>query len=155
MSSARARANHGLYLARVLLSAWREAADRAEVPASILEQAFEPAISDHLVAAYGWFLLHVARPDALPERPPRHSGELPAPGEGRAVAGEILEFQRLEREGWLARLLGSRQVQAVVGAAPGSLAADTGSNPSLEDLASWAETLSALFERMEESLDEY
>ena len=100
MSSARGQANHALYLARILIDAWQRDSDARSVAATILSQAYAPAIREHLVTAYGWFLLEVTRPGALPEQPPRSLSELPDVSDGKALPGEIREFHRLEQDGF-------------------------------------------------------
>ena len=59
MNAARANANQALYLAKILLGAWRRDSDAAEVADATLRQAYLPAVRTHLVQAYGWFLLEV------------------------------------------------------------------------------------------------
>jgi hypothetical protein len=119
-----------------------------------LGQAFDPAVRGHLVAAYGWFLLEITRPDPAPALPPRSCAELSAPAEGRVYPGEIREFQRMEAEGWLGDLLGQRGRPAERGRQPGNLAVQD-AEPGPEDFEAWAGTLQALFDRMGDSLDEY
>src|SRR5690606_2772142 len=70
MSSPRGQANHGLYLARVLLAAWRRDLAAEDIPASVLAQAVGPAVRGHLLDAYGWFLLDLQKPAQLPATPP-------------------------------------------------------------------------------------
>lgn len=155
MSTARARANHSLYLARILLSTWGEALAREELPARTLGEAFEPAVSEHLIRAYGWFLLHVSQPGELPPAPPRRCAELPGAAEGKAVAGEIREFEQLEQHGWLAELLGARQGPEAADPQPGNLLGAVLMNPGPAELTSWADQMEQLFDRMGDSLDEY
>ena len=161
MSSARALANQKLYHARVLIDAWQGALRAQETASSVLQQAFGPAICDHLAGAYGWFLIEIAQPPEMPTTPPRNCADLPAVAQGRTVPPEILEFQQLEREAWLAQIL-----DPVFGAAAGS--ATGGSIKSRLNLAQpgeqgfspgeaehWHARLGSLFERMTDSLDEY
>jgi hypothetical protein len=157
-SSARARANHKLYLARILLNAWQEALDGEDVPAITLTQAFFGPVREHLIGAYGWFLLELCHLDELQQRPPRSCAELPELPPGRAVPGEIQEFRRLEDAGWLAGLLEERDDlsrvsrRAVQGGV--NLAATAGELPGPAELSSWSDQLEALFDRMGNSLDE-
>ena len=153
MSSARARANHKLYLARLLISSWRQALEQQAVPASVLAQAFDGAVQDHLIQAYGWFLVEITDPQATPDCPPRGCVELAPPAEGKVWPGEIREFQQLEESGWIAQLLAAPDHLADVSRAGDNLAHQVGSTPEL--LTQWAQQLERLFERMSDSLEEY
>lgn len=156
MSAARGRANHGLYLARILLDAWREALRHEELPAAVLTQAFLPAVRQHLVDAYGWFLLAVMQVEPLPERPPAGCRELPPVPEGKAVPGEIRELAQLEAGGWLAAMLAADHMVVAGGARrPGNLAIAAPATPGPDAAQQWLEQLGALFDRMGDSLDEY
>ena len=159
MSTARARANHKLYLARILLDAWQAALEAQEVPARTLHQAFATSVRAHLLESYGWFLLEICQPASLPPVPPHHTGQLPAITEGKAMPGEIREFTALEREGWLAELLAERDEWATQSSrragAPSSLASPETTQPGPDLLAHWAGQLESLFDRMGDSLDEY
>lgn len=156
MTTARGQANQKLYLARVLLTAWREALVAQQLPAQVLTQAFLPAIRQHLVDAYGWFLLEISGSDATSLQLPRSCGDLPAPAEGKVVAGEIREFKQLEKAGWLARLL---QVDDAIAQpstrSPQNLASEAPILTGPDEAETWLDNLAALFERMSESLDEY
>ncbi len=159
MSVARARANHKLYLARILLSAWRAQRALEQVPAATLNQAFAGAVRDHLIDAYGWFLLEICAAPELPATPPRGCRELPEIAAGKALPGEVREFMQLEGEGWLARLLSDwdewtpPRRQGLQGAP--SLAAPAPDQPGEEELSLWVDKLDSLFDRMGDSLDEY
>ena len=156
MSSARARANHSLYLARILIRAWEAAEAEQALPQSVLAQAYAPGCQSHLVNAYGWFLLAIGSPDSLPESPPASVEQLPPTPPGKAVPGELREFAQLEQAGWLADLLAPLLPSA--GATtrdPRNLAAPATAGPSPEAFSTWADALAALFDRMGDSLDEY
>lgn len=156
MSSPRGLANHHLYLARLVLSAWAREAAEEQVPAQTLAEAFGPACHTQLLRAYGWFLLAIAGPDELPPEPPVRVADVPPFPEGKAVPGEIREFEQLERDGWLAELLAwqpPRPGQVV--RRPGNLARPAGTDAGPETLESWAQSLDTLFQRMGDSLDEY
>ena len=160
MSGARSHANHRLYLARVLLDCWRDALEREAVPAITLSQAFGEAVREHLVAAYGWFLLEITRPEPLPPHPPRGCVELPQVAAGKAVPGEIRELEQLEEGGWLAALLSGEEPvpEARPGDArrsEGNLAVPADRAPGPGHLQQWADYLQGLFDRMGEFLDEY
>jgi hypothetical protein len=159
VSGARARANHKLYLARILLAAWRESLARGEVPATTLDQAFAIPVRDHMIDAYGWFLLEICPLPELPDSPPRNCSELPEMAAGKALPGEVREFMQLEAGGWLADLLAPWDPWAPPRrpGIPGSLnlAAVAPGLPGVETLAQWADELGGLFDRMGDSLDEY
>ena len=155
MSGARSHANHRLYLARVLLDCWRDALARETVPALILSQAFGEAVREHLLAAYGWFLLEITRPEPLPAHPPRGCAELPAVAEGKALPGEIRELAQLEEEGWLAALLSGEEPAPEAPRSAGNLAVPADHAPGPGHLQQWSDYLEGLFDRMGEFLDEY
>lgn len=153
-SSTRGQANHSLYLARILIAAWRRDSEAEVLPASTLAQAYLPAVRSHIQQAYGWFLLEITRQEALPPEPPRSCAELPALPEGKAVPGEIRECRQLERDGWLAELLAPPGQQAPGARNPDNLAAGPAQG-SAEQAEAWAESLQRMFDRMGDSLDEY
>jgi len=157
MSAARGRANQALYLARIVLNAWEEALAKQDLPAGVLAQAFLPAVRQHLLDAYGWFLLAIVQTEPLPDTPPASTGQLPPVPAGKVVPAEIRELSRLEAEDWLSDLLGplpspggatyTRRRDNLAVAAP---AVD---GPGAA--TAWLEQLGALFERMSDSLDEF
>ena len=161
MSTARAQANQKLYHARILINSWRSALAEQQVASRVLEQAFGKAICDHLAGAYGWFLFEVAQPAQMPTKPPRRCADLPATAEGKETPPEILEFQKLETQPWLAHILDP------VSTSTGSLTADTKARNSQnlameseqgfspEQAEQWHAQLDSLFQRMTDSLDEY
>ncbi|MEJ2531536.1 MAG: hypothetical protein P8Y92_07030 [Halioglobus sp.] len=155
MSSARSHANHRLYLARILLDCWRDALDGERVPAVTLSQAFGEAVREHLVAAYGWFLLEITRPEPVPPHPPRGCSELPAVAAGKAVPGEIRELAQLEESGWLAALLSGEEPAPETRRSEVNLAVPADHVPGPGQLQQWADYLEGLFDRMGEFLDEY
>lgn len=156
MSSARGRANHALYLARIVLGGWRSALDAQEIPATILAQAYGVGAVGHLVAAYGWFLLEISQAEPLPPRPPGSCDELPPPVAGKVLPGEIHEFRQLETSGWLRDMLAepfadtSPQVHQAE-----NLAFASAELPGPEEVGQWLARLEAVFDRMGNSLDEY
>jgi hypothetical protein len=154
MSSSRGRANHSLYLAKILLSAWGREAGRESLPERLLCQAYLPAIRLHLLDAYGWFLLDVVGAAELPQQPPHSCDELPPPPTGKAEPAEIREFRLLENEGWLADLIrGAGEVVAIPARSPGNLAVGA-DFPDIGQVEAWLDRLGTCFERMGDSLDE-
>ena len=159
MSSPRGLANHALYLARIQLAAWRADIDREVIPASILAQAFAPAVCEHLRQAYGWFLLTLIGAGDTTGAPPRCCEELPNIAQGKALPGEVHEFAQLEQDGWLADLL-AFNITPITSNRPlagsvSNLAVATPAYPSLADVTLYVDQLDAHMARMSNSLDEY
>lgn len=156
MSSARALANQKLYHAKILIDHWQQALIAEQVASTVLEQAFGNPVREHLVGAYGWFLLEVSQPPSLPAVPPRCCNELAAVVEGLQIAPEILEFQQMERVPWLAQVLGSNPTaDERTTVSTHSLAIETDAIFTPELAMQAGERLSGLFDRMTNSLDEY
>ncbi len=153
MGSARGEANQALYLARILIKAWQRDGEQQDVAATTLARAYVPAVREHLIAAYGWFLLEITRPGALPEQPPRGLAELPEIAAGKALPGEIREFQQLESEGWIAEMLQASPDAQTTSSAANLAVVTSGPTPAVVE--DWADRLQALFDRMGDSLDEY
>lgn len=157
----RGLANHRLYLARLVLSAWQRDRSAQSVPALTLDQAFAPAAREHLIAAYGHFLNHVLDPtgDSTGGGLPRCCDELPEQPAGKALPGEIREFHQLEQEGWLAHLLAPLPAPGPGGGRlprqRDALAVASGSQwPSPEEVEGWCQRMQSIFQRMDDSLDE-
>ncbi|MDZ7781777.1 MAG: DUF6586 family protein [Halioglobus sp.] len=157
MSTPRANANQSLYLARLLLHSWQRARDEQDVPAAALARAFLPAVRQHLVNAYGWFLLEVTGNEMPSDgRPPACCAELPRLTPGKAEPGEVREFNQLERDGWLAQMLAATsavQVQSG-GRTRDNLASPAADTPDLAAAEEWAARLDATMERMRDFLEE-
>ena len=153
MSSASGLANHSLYMARLLLSAWSEQLSLERIDSNILEAAFGPAVRLHLLNAYGWFLLAVVRLTPLPEQPPHSTLDLPKLGLGIAEPSEIAEYRELERHGWLAVLQAVPERGVERPLPPGRLASTVGRLQAEDYLSSCGE-LEALINRMSTGLDE-
>lgn len=154
MSSARGKANHSLYLARILIAAWRRDLEAEIIPVSVLSQAFLPAVRAHLGDGYGWFLLEVTRPGAVPEEPPHCVAELPEVAAGKAIPPEVREFHQLEDSGWIADMLAVEPTVAPVQPASMGNLVTTVVAPDPAMASQWAELLQGLFDRMGDSLDE-
>ena len=154
-ANSRARANHALYLAKIVLSAWQRELERQDTPARVLTQAFHGAAREHLIAAYGWFLLSISHSGAPARGLPRSCDELPPMPEGRVFPGEINEFRQLEASGWLADMLRDPELFTAAPRQQGNLAVAAADLPGAEQVGSWLDKLEALFERMGDSMDEY
>ena len=155
MSSSRGRANHSLYLAKILLAAWRRELDELSLPHRVLCQAYLPGVRSHLLEAYGWFLLDIVGSTELPLSPPQSCDALPELAPGKAMPGEIMEFRRLEAGGWLAELLqGPIDIYAAPARSQGNLVTAQ-EFPGPEQVQTWVEEMAACFERMGDSLDEF
>jgi len=157
MSAARGNANHAHYLANLTLAAWRrdETAERA---ASLtLTQAYLPGVREHLLSAYGWFLLEIAGIDDWPQTPPRSVAFLPDVPDGKALAGELREFQALEATGWLGALLAEPDLtaRAPLRRSRANLAQPVSEVPTLDEVSLWHAEMGAAMARMRDSLDEY
>jgi hypothetical protein len=154
-ANSRARANRELYLAKIVIAAWRRELDRAAIPAGTLAQAFQGGARAHIVAAYGWFLLAVCQVGVSPQGPPRACHDLPAMPEGRVYPPEINEFRQLESSGWLRDLLHDSAEDEPSIRPRDNLAVDVGNLPAVDQVEDWLLRLEALIARMGDSLDEY
>ena len=160
MSSPRARANHALYLAGILIKQWRELLLAQDLPQAAVNAAFDPAVRLHLGHAYGWFLLQLSGEQTSAGEPPSCCEELPPVPEGKMEPGEIAEFRRLEAEGWLHDMLNSASAQPAVQSARsprragGGLSVSEVGESELERAQQWKSRLETIFERMSDSLDE-
>lgn len=152
----RGRANHHLYLARLLLDSWEAQRAAGAAPADILDAAHAPGVREQLLAAYGWYLLAVLDPTGdLEGPPPRCCAELPAPPAGKALPAEVREFAQLEREGWLAGLLAPLPAALPARSrVPGNLLAAEQGMPDPVQARSWHRELSTTLARMNDSLEE-
>ncbi len=153
MSSARGQANHRLYLARIVLSAWEKALAEEDVSGAVLNQAYLPAVREHLTEAYGWFMLEIARPEPLPKTIPQSVQELPEVIQGKALAGEIRELAQLEESAWLGELLTAQPGEAVKTSSQ-NLLSGAAEGANMSQMRGWADQLQKLFDRMSDSLDE-
>lgn len=153
MSTARGQANHSLYLARILLAAWRRDLDAQSVAVVTLTGAYLPGVRQHLADAYGWFLIEITRPGGPPAHPPRGVSELPEVAQGKAISGEVREFQQLELGGWIGDMLSGELAPAAASSANNLAVAAPVAGP--EQASIWADKLQTVFDRMGDSLDEY
>ena len=114
MSQAQSFANHSMYMASIVLTAWDSAMRESALSAPVLDAAFAPAVRLHLLDAYGWQLLACNRVTGLPLKPPHYVAAIPLLAEGIEVAPEVKEFRLLEAGGWL----GGLQKEIAPGLAP-------------------------------------
>ncbi len=114
MSQAQSFANHSMYMASIVLTAWDSAMRESALSAPVLDAAFAPAVRLHLLDAYGWQLLACNRVTGLPLTPPHCVAAMPLLAEGIEEAPEVKEFRLLEAGGWL----GGLQKEIAPGLAP-------------------------------------
>ncbi|KGE03376.1 DUF6586 family protein [Pseudohaliea rubra] len=152
----RGRANHHLYLARLLIDGWESQRAAGAAPAAVLDAAHAPGVREQLIAAYGWYLLAVLDPTGDPAGPPpRRCGELPEPPAGKAMPSEVREFAQLEAEGWLAELLAPLPASLPTRSRmPGNLITAERAMPDSADARRWYRELLATLSRMNDSLEE-
>lgn len=155
MSSPRGYANHSVYMARLLLEAWVREQAHSPANAAALDAAFAPALRQHLLDAYGWFLLSTLKLKALPTTPPHRTRDLPAQGEGLARPAEVERCHQLEQQGWLGDLQQPLPLGIPRASSRGQqLLAVTRQYPSVAEFQDWYQQLSTLFEQLGEALDE-
>lgn len=114
MSSCRGLVNHSLYCARVLLEAWQRDRDAQHLGASVLQDAYQPALKHHLGRAYGYLLLEGAGQADAPKQAPRSISELPAPAQGKVLAQTVQAMAR-EEAGILQPLFAALDTQSAGG----------------------------------------
>lgn len=159
MSSHRARANHSLYCAGMLINSWRGALDAGDFPSTALNEAFLPAVHLHLRQAYGWFLLELSGAGDWGAEPPGDTAQLPPVPTGKAVPAEVREFQRLESDGWVGEFLTalspvSAARPARSARAQGGLAIAAIDDTDCDSAEQWKRKFEAIFDRMGDALDE-
>lgn len=158
--------NHSLYLAKILLGSWAMMEAKEDVASKALLEAFEPGIRQHLVSAYGWFLLELTDQERSADLP-RSTAEVASASAVPVLTGELREFARLEQSGWLRDLLvlpspssSAALAQPAMGSSPrhssntATIAVTTVDGVDRQTLGQWHETLSRTIERMRDSLDE-
>ncbi|MGB0288968.1 DUF6586 family protein [Aequoribacter sp.] len=96
MSSCRALVNHSLYCARVLLEAWQRDREAQHLGASVLQDAYQPALKYHLGRAYGYLLLEGAGHADAPKDTPVSIAELPEPAKGKVLPQTVQAMAREE-----------------------------------------------------------
>ena len=155
MISPRSLANQKLYHARILANSWREQLGSETIPATVLAEAFEQPARDCLRLAYGWFLLEIIQPAALPETPPESSDDLPVIAAGKVLPPEIQELRQLEKQGWLEAMLRLSDTGSPGVRSAGNLAQSVKESIGPDLIDQWIEQLHSIFDRMADSLDEY
>ena len=155
MSTCRGRANEKLYHAAILMRMLSAELAREELPARVVLEAAGLAVRQHLLDAYGWFLLELAGVSDFPAQPPHSVDSLQASyGLAEPLRGELVELRVAEREGWLG------QLQAVPGGRPavtggGNLLPVAEQSWSEEQLRGWHDLLADLIDRLGHGLDEW
>ena len=114
MSSCRGLVNHSLYCARVLLEAWQRDRQAQHLGASVLQDAYQPALKHHLHRAYGYLLLEGAGQSDAPKQAPESISELPEPPQGKVLPQTVQAMAR-EESGILQPLYAALDVQSAGG----------------------------------------
>lgn len=158
MASSRGAANAALYRAQTLLTAWEHSLTASQHSEAHLGEAFLPGVRDHLLQAYGWFLLAVVGIDDVGSGPPPSStAGVPDVEPGKALPPELREFRILEEEGWIGDLLAaapsSKSDLGVVQASP-DLLGSSRTAPGLAVARAWATKLETTMQRMDDLLAE-
>jgi hypothetical protein len=152
----RGQANRKLYHAAILVRMLRAELSRQELPAHVVLESVGLAVRQHLLEAYGWFLLELAGIEDISRGPPPGLAALQqAYGVSEPLRGELVELQQMEREGWLAELLAP---PAPTGAAPAAGPDGLAVREQVwseAQLQSWHDKLAELFDRMSHGLDEW
>ena len=157
MTVARALANQKLYYAAIHQRMLSAELAREDIPAAVVLDAVGQSVRQHLLDAYGWFLLELAGTEELPAQPPHTVADLLRQWpQQEPLRGELVELMDLEtRPGWLLELH-SPVAQSVPGtAAPADALVVVDAQWSQAQLEGWYGSLVALIERMSDSLDEW
>ena len=152
----RGLANRKLYHAAILVRMLAAELSREDLPAQVVLEAAGLAVRQHLLEAYGWFLLGLAGVDEPRHGPPAGIAALQRDyGLEEPLRGELVELGRLEREDWLADLLAPPPA-SVAGAPvdPDRLSA-VEQGWSEVQLRAWHDELAALIDRISDGLDEW
>ncbi len=152
----RGLANRKLYHAAILVRMLNAELSREDLPAQVVLEAAGLAIRQHLLEAYGWFLLGLAGVEDARQGPPAGITALQRDyGLAEPLRGELVELQQLERQGWLAELLAPPAAAAAAPVAAADQLAVTEQAWSESQLQAWHDSLAALIDRMADGLDEW
>jgi hypothetical protein len=158
MASSRGAANAALYRAQTLLAAWERLLVESPEAEEHLRATFLPGVREHLLHAYGWFLLAVAGVEDTGSRtPPRSTAEVPDVEPGKALPPELREFRILEEEGWVGDLITAEPLAApanVVRSSSADLLGSSRTAPGLAVAGTWAQRLETTMQRMDDLLAE-
>ena len=153
MSQAQSYANHSLYMASIVIDAWRSALSERNHSISAIDAAFGPASRLHLLDAYGWQLLACQRVVQVPSSPPHSTSELPNLAPGIALSPEVREMALLEEGGWLSELT-APIVPGLNVRRPKNLLAATSDDFDLAKAREILGKLEALIDRVADAIDE-
>ena len=153
MSQAQSYANHSLYMASIVIDAWRLALSERNHSISAIDAAFGPASRLHLLDAYGWQLLACQRVVQVPSSPPHSTSELPNLAPGIALSPEVREMALLEEGGWLSELT-APIVPGLNVRRPKNLLAATSDDFDLAKAREILGKLEALIDRVADAIDE-
>lgn len=151
--SARAKANQQAYYAQIMLDYWRLALEQERIPAKVLNGAFGESVRLHQSRAYGWLLLELTGQSGDVAEPPTAVSQLPSTAAGLSPPAELVELAHLEDSGWIGELLHSSDTAAPARPA-GMLAVASVAGFSIDQMASWQQSLMELFERLRQGMDE-
>ena len=130
--------------------------EREELPANVVLEAAGIAVREHLLEAYGWFLLELAGAGEPQGAPPRSVDALVRLyGLSEPLRGELVELAQLEQRGWLGGLLAA---PPATGAAPQTRPDQLSvveQSWSPEQLRAWHDGLAEIIDRMAHGLDEW
>jgi len=153
LSQAQSFANHSLYMASIIIDAWRTAYSDQAHARSAIDAAYGPATRLHLLDAYGWQLLACQRAVHLPATPPHSTDALPKLAPGIELSPEVREMELMEEGGWLAELQ-ARIAPGISAPRPQNMLAVTDSRFDLAKAAAIQEKLEALIDRVSDGIDE-
>jgi hypothetical protein len=79
-----------------LLEAWQRDREAQHLGASVLQDAYQPALKHHLGRAYGYLLLEGAGQADAPKQAPASISELPEPAQGKVLPQTVQAMAREE-----------------------------------------------------------
>lgn len=152
----RGLANRKLYHASILIRMLGPELGREDLPAHIVLEAVGLAVRQHLLEAYGWFLLELAGVDEPAGAPPAGVAALQRQYTlDEPLRGELVELLQLEKQGWLAELLSHPQPGGGIAARDPDRLAVVEQSWSEDLLRNWHDRLSDLIDRLGHGLDEW
>lgn len=152
----RGLANRKLYHASILIRMLGPELGREDLPAQVVLEAVGLAVRQHLLEAYGWFLLELAGVEDAGSSPPTSVAALQRDyALDEPLRGELVELLQLESQGWLASLLSSPGVGGHATSRDPDRLAVVEQSWSEDMLRNWYENLADLIDRLGHGLDEW